>query len=51
MIKFFSIFLLFQEIFLYFLIKGANKNKSKYEQFLEDNIQMEFLKNYKNKLL
>ena len=44
MVKFFLIFLFIQEIFLYLLIKGSNKNKSDYEKILDDNLQMEYLK-------
>lgn len=47
MIKFFSIILFFQEILLWLLLIGANNSKTDSEQFLEDNLQMEYLKKYK----
>lgn len=47
MFKFFSIFLLFQELFLWLLLVNITKTKTDKEQFLEDTIQMEYLKNYK----
>lgn len=48
MIKFFSIFLFFQEILLWLLLLGSNKSKTNNEKFLEDNLQMEYLKKYQN---
>jgi len=44
MVKFIFIFILVHEIFLFLLVKGANKNKSNNEQYLEDTLQMEYLK-------
>ena len=44
MFKFILIFLFIQEMILYLLVKGSNKNKSNYEKFLDDNLQMEYLK-------
>jgi len=46
MFKIFSIFLFFQEILLWLIILGSNRSKTNKEQFIEDNIQMEYLKKY-----
>ena len=49
MVKFFSITLFIQEILLWLLLVGLKKSKTTEEQFLEDNLQMEYLKTTKIK--
>ena len=39
---------LFITVFMYWVIIGANKNKTDEEKFYEDQEQIEYLKKYKN---
>ncbi len=41
-----SVILFFQEIFLWVLLIQYKKSTSDEEQFIEDNLQMEYLRNF-----
>lgn len=46
MFLFISCLLFFQEILLWFLLIQSKKSMSDEERFVEDNLQMEYLKKY-----
>ncbi len=45
------ILMTFVALFTYLIIRGGNENKTEEERFYEDEGQMNYLKNYKNKKL
>lgn len=45
MFLFISSILFFQEVFLWILLVQSKKSKTDKEQFIEDNLQMQYLKN------
>lgn len=49
MFLFISTILFFQEIFLWILLIQYKKSITDEEQFIEDNLQIQYLKNFKKK--
>lgn len=45
------ILMIFVSLSIYLVIRGGNKSKTDEERFYEDEEQMNYLKNYKNKKL